>query len=137
MKVKFMLIFAIILLGFGLMWADGDSQSPPTTNSAIGGLTTAARSLCTDAQSLLRVGIILMIVLGAATYAIGQVMSSEIRGRAVVWATSMFMAALFAAIIYMLVPWIIATMWGGVNKGGTLDCNTLSGVNPNLATSTS
>ena len=120
MKGKYILLMFLVLASMGVLFSD----------NVIGNLSGAADELCSSAQSLLKVGIILMIVLGAATYAIGQILSSEIRGRATVWATSMFMAALFAAVIYVIVPWVIGAMWGtgsglgGVGKNG---CDALPG----------
>ena len=108
----------LVLASIGVLFSD----------NVIKNMSTAAGELCKGAQSLLKVGIILMIVLGAATYAIGQILSSEIRGRATVWATSMFMAALFAAVIYMIVPWVIAYMWGKPDAsitGSPTDCNSI------------
>ena len=123
MKGKYILLMFLVLASMGVLFSD----------NVIDKMHDAAGGLCTAAQSLLKVGIILMIVLGAATYAIGQILSSEIRGRATVWATSMFMAALFAAVIYMIIPWLIVYMWTGqspdVSDATVGGCDVLKNLN--------
>ncbi len=70
-------------------------------------IATALSSLCSTVKSFLGVALLLMIILAAVTYAVGQIMGAETRARASVWATAMFTGALFAAIIYLVIPWAI------------------------------
>ena len=55
----------------------------------------------------------LMILLAAVIYAAGQIMGAETRARASVWATAMFTGAIFAAVIFLIVPWVIGLVVGG------------------------
>jgi hypothetical protein len=55
----------------------------------------------------------LMVVSAAAVYSIGQIMGAETRARASVWATSMFNGAIIAALIYLLVPYVLNQMLAG------------------------
>ena len=116
MNLKAVLLM-FVLVGISVVFAEDNGKGTVTGN-----LSGAAFNLCTGAQNLLKVGMVLMIVLGAATYALGQLLSAEIRGRATVWATAMFMAALFAAVIYVLVPYVIGYILN--NKAGSIssDC---------------
>jgi len=62
--------------------------------------------------------IIVMLVLAAAAYAIGQMFGSETRARASDWANTMLAGAILAAILYVVVFYIIdqlkaATFFGG------------------------
>ena len=117
MKLKFVLMMLIVFASVTVLFTTDTSN-----DNAISRLGGSAEKLCGSAQNLLKVGIVLMVILGAATYALGQVLSSEIRARATVWATSMFMAALFAAIIYVLVPYIIGFLLNEKTKGGATSC---------------
>ena len=123
MKLKFVLMVLIVFASVTMLFAVNN-------DNAIGRLGSGASDLCNSAQNLLKVGIVLMVILGAATYALGQVLSSEIRARATVWATSMFMAALFAAVIYVLVPYIISFILQegqGEGTGCDMFCSTSGG----------
>jgi len=99
--VKYLAIFIVFV---GLL----QSQQ----NQGLTNLKTAMTNLCTDAISLLTVTIILMIVLAAVVYAGGQVMGAETRARATVWATAMLTGAIIGAILYVVVPWLIAKIIG-------------------------
>ncbi|MBN1170131.1 hypothetical protein JXA56_03840 [Candidatus Micrarchaeota archaeon] len=92
----------------------------PVVFAATGGagITSALSALCVLSLQILGTGIILMIILAGAIYAIGQIMGAETRARASVWATAMLTGAVIAAIIYILVPWIIGMILGG-GTGGT------------------
>ncbi len=71
-------------------------------------------TLCTQILAFLAVAMVLMILLAAVVYAVGQVMGAETRARATVWATAMFTGAIMAAVIYVITPFVINTLTGGV-----------------------
>ncbi len=73
----------------------------------------ALNQLCTMVKGFLGVAILLMVTLAAITYAVGQIMGAETRARASVWATAMFTGAIFAAVIFLVVPWVIDTISDG------------------------
>lgn len=89
--------------------------------SAGGGLGQNFRNafggLCYASLSLLGVGAILLIVLAAIVYAIGQMLGAETRARATVWATAMFTGAIIGAIIFLVVPYLISTIMTGTPNG--------------------
>ena len=98
MKIKnvFISIFVIMSL-FSVAFAE-------TSPSNIG---KAMMSLCGQIKSALAIGMMLLIVLAAITYAVGQMMGAETRARASVWATAMFVGALIGALIYIIMPFIL------------------------------
>lgn len=76
----------------------------------IGQITSALQDLCKTVKNILGVGMMLMVVSAAAVYSVGQVMGAETRARASVWATSMFNGAIIAALIYLIVPFVLNKM---------------------------
>ncbi len=79
--------------------------------------------LCYASLSILGVGAILLIVLAAIVYAIGQMLGAETRARATVWATAMFTGAIIAAIIFLVVPYLISIiMTGQANPDWVRNC---------------
>lgn len=96
-------VIGLLILGFAsLSFAGGN----PTAISA------AMSELCAAVKGFLGIAIFLMIILAAITYAVGQIMGAETRARASVWATAMFTGALFAALIYLIIPWAINSIAG-------------------------
>ncbi len=67
-------------------------------------------SLCSQLASLFKIVLMLTISLGVAAYALGQMMGAEMRARANVWSMGMIVAALVAAILYVLIPWLLLTI---------------------------
>src|SRR3989344_3272037 len=98
------LSYAITLIPGG---GGGGTASGPTA------IASALLSLCETVKGFLGVAMMLMILLAAVIYAAGQVMGAETRARASVWATAMFTGAIFAAIIFLIVPWVIGLVVGG------------------------
>ena len=98
---KWLLVGLVLVNLFSLTFASNPS--------AIG---SSLRVLCQSAKGFLGVGIFLMIILAAVTYAVGQIMGAETRARATVWATAMFTGAIFAGVIYMIVPWLVINITG-------------------------
>ena len=74
------------------------------------GIEDAMAQLCKDARSVLAIGVMLMVIMAAVVYAIGQILGAETRARASVWATAMMTGAVIAIIIYLVVPNIIGIM---------------------------
>ena len=82
-----------------------------------GTIKTTLEALCKTMKDVLGIGVVLMIILSAVIYAVGQTMGAETRARATVWATAMFTGAIMAAIIYLLAPWIITQIAPDIPKG--------------------
>jgi len=77
---------------------------------AEGEITNALLSLCGVFFSILPIGLLLLVVLAAVTYAIGQILGAETRARATVWSTSMLTGAIVAALIFILIPSILENL---------------------------
>ena len=103
--LTFVILLNLVALSFSIA---------ATSPSAI---YTALHQLCQTVNQFLAVAIMMMIILAAVTYAAGQIMGAETRARATVWATAMFTGAIFAAIIYLIVPWAINSITG-INLSG-------------------
>lgn len=83
----------------------------------------ALGSFCGTLKGALAVGMMLLIVLAAIVYAVGQMMGAETRARASVWGTAMFVGALVGALIYIIMPYIIGLlMTGSVNTDWANTC---------------
>jgi len=132
LKTKF-LIFAFLFAGIIFAPGNGDSCPPgmyldPATGQCIasvqpppggipvdatiasGQISAALSNLCVLIKNMLGIGMMFMVVSSALVYSIGQVMGAETRARASVWATSMFNGAIIAALIYLLVPFVLTTL---------------------------
>jgi ABC-type xylose transport system permease subunit len=92
------------------------------------GIADAMAALCNDARSMLAIGVMLMVIMAAIVYAVGQILGAETRARASVWATAMVTGAVIGIVIYLIVPAIIGIMapdldveeaCGGAGGGGT------------------
>ncbi len=70
-------------------------------------LTQTLTSICKDIKEMLPIAAMLMIIIAGVIYALGQMMGAETRARANVWATTMFVAAIIAIAIALIVPWAI------------------------------
>lgn len=57
-------------------------------------------------KDVLAIGMLLLVVLAAVVYAVGQVMGAETRARASVWATAMFVGAIMGALLYIILPYV-------------------------------
>ncbi len=103
--------------------AGTETTPPPGANggaipSAMS-VVSAMNSLCATAQTFLSVGAMLLVVLAAAVYAIGQILGAETRARASVWATAMITGAVIGIVIYLIVPTLLNMMMPNV---GTVAC---------------
>ncbi len=70
-------------------------------------ITTAMCAFYNTMKGALAVGMMLLVVLAAIVYAVGQMLGAETRARASVWATAMFVGALVGALIYIIMPFIL------------------------------
>jgi len=84
-------------------------------------LANALSELCTTATTFLAGSVVVLIILAAAIYGIGQIMGAETRARASVWATAMLTGAVIAIIIYVLTPMILNALLA--NSSITIDPN--------------
>lgn len=104
---------------YGNPTCSGGSGGPTGTgtgldaDAASGQIKAALQSLCQLAKNILGTAMMFMVVTSALVYSIGQTMGAETRARASVWATSMFNGAIIAALIYLLVPFVINKMLEG------------------------
>lgn len=106
MNKKIAILFALMLV---------------STLFAAKGMTAVSSMLygfCKDAKNVMLIGVMLMIILAAVTYALGQMMGAETRARATVWATAMLTGAIFAMLIYILAPWALQIL----NNGTAIGC---------------
>jgi len=107
-KVGRLGLMSVILLTFiSLAWA----------STGAGGIGLALNDLCTTIVGFLGVAMLLLIVLAAVIYAVGQMLGAETRARATVWATAMFTGAIIAAVIYMVTPYLIGFIISGSASG--------------------
>lgn len=129
-KILNALIIILILVGISFAACTGTPPTCPggytldpvsctcvkvTGGSApdIAKIVDALTALCSTVKNILGVGMMLMVVSAAVVYSVGQVMGAETRARASVWATSMFNGAIIAALIYLLVPFVLDKMLTG------------------------
>jgi cytochrome c oxidase assembly factor CtaG len=100
-------------------------------------MRNALGAVCDMAKGLLALVALVLIVLAAIIYGLGQVLGAETRARATVWATAMFTGAIIGGIIWIVMPWIVSIMMTGtadsdwVNrccvKEPTEDCSGFTG----------
>lgn len=88
-------------------------------------LQTELTKICNQLKDLFTILLVFTIILSAAAYGIGQILSAEMRARAVVWAQGMILAAIFAAILYVTIPYILWYMVKGSPPQGIVDCNSI------------
>mgnify|MGYP001568189522 CR=1 FL=1 len=96
--------------------------SVSVTFAQSGNIISAIQDLCKTAKGLLGAAAMVLIVLAAITYAIGQVMGAETRARAAVWATSMMIGAVIGMVIYLILPGVIAVLFGSELATGQDPC---------------
>jgi hypothetical protein len=96
----------VALVAFSLVPAVHATQSPA-------GLTSALIQLCQMSQTFLGFVAMVLIVLAGAIYAIGQILGAETRARAAVWATAMLTGAVIGIVIYLVTPYLVATLLTG------------------------
>ncbi|MFA6214300.1 MAG: hypothetical protein WC717_03415 [Candidatus Micrarchaeia archaeon] len=81
--------------------------------SGVSALRSALNELCVGLSSLLPVAAMLMTLLAAVIYAVGQMMGAETRARANVWATAALTGAMMAVLITVVAPSILGAVYGG------------------------
>lgn len=79
----------------------------------VNNLLKALGGLCHSLQGLLAVAAIVLVVLAAIVYALGQMLGAETRARATVWATAMFTGAIISILIWLIMPPLISTLMTG------------------------
>jgi hypothetical protein len=110
---KYISVCMLILSFVSLAQGQPPSGGSGTQIASASAITSAMLNLCTTAKTFLSVGAMLLIVLAAAVYAIGQILGAETRARASVWATAMITGAVIGIVIYLIVPALIGTMMSG------------------------
>ena len=99
MNSKHLLVFLLALSLAGLAMATDTAD-----------VNKALTELCNFFDTILPIGIMLVIVLAGIVFAIGQTMGAETRARANVWATNLMIGAIIGAVVYVLAPWFLNTM---------------------------
>ncbi len=127
MNIKYIVIGLLLICGI-LFSASENCPGPGCIKDTLG-------AFCNTLHGALAVGMMLLIVLAAIVYAVGQVMGAETRARASVWATAMFVGALIGALIYIILPYILSCLapdlfGSGVSCGSVPDWKTLCSPNP-------
>jgi hypothetical protein len=104
MKYMNLLMISMTLLGlFGTLAAATDPSA----------ITSSMFCFYMTLRGALAVGMMLLVVLAAIVYAVGQMLGAETRARASVWATAMFVGAIIGALIYIIMPFIIKALFTG------------------------
>lgn len=81
--------------------------------STLGDLPTAVSALCDSLTALLPIVGMLMVLVAAVVYALGQIMGAETRARGNVWATACLGGALMAFLIVAVAPPVLGAIFGG------------------------
>ena len=101
-KAAFLFTAALAFLFlFGLLFA------------MLGTLPDAISGLCGGLTGLLPIVGMLLVVIAAVVYALGQIMGMETRARGNVWATACIGGALMAFLIVSVAPPILGALFGG------------------------
>ncbi len=82
------------------------------STSSLDTVTSAVSRLCSELMSLLPLASMLMVICGAITYALGQMMGAETRARANTWATAMLIGAVIGILITTVAPGILGLIYG-------------------------
>ncbi|MCX8174606.1 MAG: hypothetical protein N3E51_00160 [Candidatus Micrarchaeota archaeon] len=80
-------------------------------------LKNALSQLCEALRDLVPIAAMLMVLLSAVIYAVGQMMGAETRARANVWSTSCLTGALVGLLISTIAPAVLSII-----AGTTIDC---------------
>src|SRR3989338_5576367 len=104
-KIVSLLLLCILFINFAM-------AQDPSRN-----LRNAFGAICDTAKGLLALVAIVLIVLAAIVYGLGQVLGAETRARATVWATAMFTGAIIGGLIWIIMPWIISILMSGEADG--------------------
>lgn len=113
--MRFSHALAIFLFLAGFLFA-----ADPTGN-----VTTSLSELCIGLTSLLPVAAMLMVLVGAVTYAAGQLMGAETRARANVWATAALTGAMMGLLITAVAPPLLQAAYGSAIYCASVDCGPL------------
>jgi len=86
-------------------------------------IVSSLKAVCITSRNVLAVGVMIMVILAAVVYAVGQIMGAETRARATVWGTAMMTGALIGIAIYILVPYIVGAIATGKSTPGAGPCD--------------
>jgi len=106
---KYLVVLIVLANLMSISFADGETN-----------IKEALCQLCTVATTFLAGSVVVLIILAAAIYGIGQIMGAETRARASVWATAMLTGAVIAIIIYVLTPLILSKLVPSGIGGATI-----------------
>ena len=108
-----MLTVFFLFAVFGAVFATGECDG----REGMDALTCQLGCFCADLMSIMPILAMLMLVLAGVIYAGGQMMGSETRAHANVWATACLTGALIGILIVVIAPTIILTLMPGVPAG--------------------
>ncbi len=116
--VRYLLSLAVALAFAGIVHS----------STATGYLCSALNDLCVQIQKLIPVAAMLLVVVAAVVYSIGQMFGAETRARATVWATSCLTGAIIGVLIAAIAPSVLTAlantpvMCADTGAGGTSPC---------------
>ena len=87
--------------------------------TGIGNVTEAVFQLCAASKALIPPASMLMVLVAATIYTVGQIMGAETRARANVWSTAALTGALIGMLIYAVAPGVLSVIYGG-----SVNCDT-------------
>ncbi|MCX6778515.1 MAG: hypothetical protein NT157_06595 [Candidatus Micrarchaeota archaeon] len=98
-------------------------------NLAFAQMAASLSLICSNIKGVVPIVALLLFILAGAIYAIGQVLGSETRARATVWATAMLVGGIIGLIIAASAQFFLTTFInfsiGGANPGVVVDANAL------------
>lgn len=101
---KYFILAIVILNLVGENYAQGTGGA----TGGVGNFASTLKDFCTNfLKPVFGVGLVLLVITAALTYAIGQLLGAETRARATVWSTAMITGAIIAALIYIVLPFFI------------------------------
>jgi ABC-type xylose transport system permease subunit len=113
MKPNYLLLSIAVVCLAGVSFAESTPEN----------ISTAMCSFYNTLKGALAVGMMLLTVLAAIVYAVGQMLGAETRARASVWATAMFVGAIIGALIYIIMPYILGILMGPENFDPATACS--------------
>ena len=109
---RIFLAFFIMLVALNILFADEDTGGLSSLKCQIG-------RFCGQLMQILPILSMLMLVLAGVIYAGGQMMGSETRAHATVWATACLTGALIGILIVVIAPSILEALFNSAGSGTT------------------